>query len=56
MRHNLFWLSDEQWARILSAVGYNLRLILAWLRDLLRLVLAALVNVLHSPSAVSAAC
>ena len=41
---------------VLSAVGYNLRLILAWLRDLLRLILAALINVLHPPSAVTAAC
>ncbi len=27
---------------MLSAVGYNLRLVLAWLRPLLRLILAAL--------------
>jgi transposase, IS5 family len=27
---------------ILTAVGYNLRLVLAWLRALLRLILAAL--------------
>jgi hypothetical protein len=30
---------------ILTAVGHNLRLILAWLRELLLLILAALVNV-----------
>ena len=36
---------------ILSAVGYNLRLILAWLRILLRLILMALLRPIIPPFA-----
>ena len=35
----------------LSAVGYNLRLFLAWLRQLLRLILIAIRDVRSPPSA-----
>jgi IS5 family transposase len=41
---------------ILSAVGYNFRLILAWLRLLLRLILAALLKRLVSYSMLKSAC
>ena len=37
---------------VLSAVGYNLRLILAWLRQLLRLILIAIRDATSQPSAV----
>ena len=43
------WHSDASNV-VLNAVGYNLRLILAWLRDLLRLILAVLVVALSSLS------
>jgi transposase, IS5 family len=36
---------------VLSAVGHNFRRILAWLRDLLRLFLIAILRLLISPSA-----
>ena len=36
---------------VLSAVGYNLRLILAWLRRFLRLILIAIRDVRSPPSA-----
>jgi hypothetical protein len=41
---------------ILSAVGYNLRLVLAWLRAFLRLILNALIQALRPPSALKSAC
>jgi IS5 family transposase len=41
---------------ILTAVGYNLRLVLAWLRILLRLFLIALCRPLAIPPTVKAAC
>ena len=41
---------------ILSAVGYNLRLVLAWLRVFLRLILNALIQALRPPSALKSAC
>jgi IS5 family transposase len=40
---------------ILSAVGHNLRRVLAWLRDLLRLFLIAFVRLLISRSALNPA-
>jgi IS5 family transposase len=41
---------------ILSAVGHNLRLVLAWLRLLLRLILGALLRVLVPTPALKSAC
>ena len=41
---------------VLTAVGHNLRLVLAWLRILLRLFLLALCRALAIPSALSSAC
>ena len=41
---------------ILSAVGHNLRLVLAWLRLLLRLILGALLPVLVPTSPLKSAC
>jgi len=41
---------------ILTAVGYNLRLVLAWLRILLRLFLIALCRLLAIPPTIKAAC
>jgi IS5 family transposase len=41
---------------ILSAVGYNFRRILAWLRLLLRQILNAIMRVLLSPSTLNPAC
>ena len=41
---------------ILSAVGYNFRRILAWLRALLRLFLSAILRLLISRSALNPAC
>ena len=41
---------------ILSAVGYNFRLVLAWLRAFLRLILSALIQALGPPSALKSAC
>jgi len=41
---------------ILSAVGYNFRRILAWLRLLLRQILNAIMRVLFSPSTLNPAC
>jgi IS5 family transposase len=41
---------------ILSAVGYNFRRILAWLRALLRLFLSATLRLLISRSALNPAC
>jgi IS5 family transposase len=40
---------------VLSAVGHNFRRILAWLRDLLRLFLIAILRLLISPSALGPA-
>ncbi len=40
---------------VLSAVGHNLRLVLAWLRALLRLILIALQQILMSPPALKSA-
>lgn len=40
---------------ILSAVGYNLRRVLAWLRNLLRLILAALLAAFAIRSALNSA-
>jgi transposase, IS5 family len=41
---------------ILTAVGYNLRLVLAWLRVLLRLILTALLRSFAIPSTLRSAC
>jgi transposase, IS5 family len=41
---------------VLSAVGYNLRLVLAWLRAFLRLILNALAQALLTPSPLKSAC
>jgi IS5 family transposase len=41
---------------VLTAVGHNLRLVLAWLRILLRLILLALCRVFAIPPALSSAC
>ena len=41
---------------ILTAVGYNLRLVLAWLRPLLRLILDILFLLLAIPSPLKPAC
>jgi transposase, IS5 family len=41
---------------ILTAVGYNLRLVLAWLRILLRLFLIALRRPLAIPPTIRVAC
>jgi transposase, IS5 family len=41
---------------VLTAVGHNLRLVLAWLRFLLRLILLALCLPFAIPSALSSAC
>jgi IS5 family transposase len=41
---------------ILTAVGYNLRLLLAWLRILLRLLLLALRQAFVTPKALRSAC
>src|SRR5512143_3617510 len=41
---------------ILTAVGYNLRLVLAWLRILLRLILTALLRSFAIPSMIRSAC
>ena len=41
---------------VLSAVGHNLRLVLAWLRLLLRLILGALLRVLVPTPALKSAC
>ncbi|HYM98247.1 MAG TPA: IS5/IS1182 family transposase, partial [Aestuariivirgaceae bacterium] len=40
---------------VLSAVGSNLRRVLAWLRKLLRLILAALLDALAAQSALKPA-
>jgi transposase, IS5 family len=41
---------------VLTAVGYNLRRVLAWLRFLLRLILLALCRAFAIPFALSSAC
>ena len=41
---------------ILAAVGYNFRLVLAWLRAFLRLILHALFQALATPSPLKPAC
>jgi len=41
---------------ILTAVGYNFRLLLAWLRILLRLILTALLRSFEIPSTIRSAC
>ena len=41
---------------ILTAVGYNLRLVLAWLRILLRLILIAILRTFAIPSTLRSAC
>lgn len=41
---------------VLSAVGYNFRLVLAWLRAFLRLILNALIQALANSSALKPAC
>jgi IS5 family transposase len=41
---------------ILTAVGYNLRRILAWLRDFLRLILMALLRAFDIRPALKSAC
>jgi transposase, IS5 family len=41
---------------ILSAVGYNFRLLLAWLRMLLRLILTALLQSFTIPPTLKSAC
>jgi IS5 family transposase len=41
---------------ILTAVGYNFRLVLAWLRTLLRLILDALLSALAIPPALKSSC
>ena len=41
---------------ILTAVGYNLRLVLAWLRAFLRVILHALIRALAIPSSLKPAC
>jgi IS5 family transposase len=40
---------------ILSAVGYNLRLVLAWLRMILRFILLALIQLFSARSALKSA-
>ena len=41
---------------ILTTVGYNLRLVLAWLRAFLRVILHALIRALATPSPLKPAC
>ena len=41
---------------ILTAVGYNLRLVLAWLRAFLRVIMHALIRALAPPSPLKPAC
>jgi IS5 family transposase len=41
---------------ILTAVGYNFRLLLAWLRMLLRLILTALLQSFTIPPTLKSAC
>jgi IS5 family transposase len=41
---------------ILTAVGYNLRLVRAWLRAFLRVILHALIRALATPSPLKPAC
>ncbi len=41
---------------VLSAVGYNFRLVLAWLRAFLPLILHAIIRALGPPSAIKSAC
>ena len=41
---------------VLSATGYNFRLVLAWLRVFFRLILNALIQALRHPSALKPAC
>jgi IS5 family transposase len=41
---------------VLAAVGYNFRLVLAWLKAFLRLLLNALIPALASPSPLESAC
>jgi IS5 family transposase len=41
---------------ILTAVGYNFRLVLAWLRMLLRLILTALLQSFTIPPTLKSAC
>jgi IS5 family transposase len=41
---------------VLSAIGHNLRLVLKWLRQLLRLIMAAILAAILRPSALKPAC
>lgn len=41
---------------ILTATGYNLRLVLAWLRELLRIILTVMMRTFANPSAFKSAC
>jgi len=41
---------------IMSAVGYNLRLILRWIRKLLRKIIAEIISAIHRQSMLNAAC
>jgi IS5 family transposase len=41
---------------VLTAVGYNFRLVLAWLRALLRLILSDALTRLERPPALKSAC
>ena len=41
---------------ILAAVGYNFRLVLAWLKAFLRLILHALIRALAAPPPLKPAC
>ncbi len=46
---------DDQINAVMSAVGYNLRLILKWLRKLLRKIIAAILVAIIPPSALKPA-
>lgn len=41
---------------ILTATGYNLRLVLVWLRELLRIILTVMMRTFANPSAFKSAC
>ena len=41
---------------VMSAVGYNLRLILRWIRKLLRKIIAEIISAIHRKSMLNAAC
>ena len=55
-RRNLKGRAGDAADAVLTAVGYNLRLILAWLRVLLRLILTALTQAFTTRSMLKSAC